>query len=345
MSGPVSGWLGSTVLHCALLVLIMLFVQRPFGPAAGGAGGGDGNGAWIDASFGFGAESANEETSGDSEITPVSFELPPARHEPVDPDDAADSFAQALHTSFDQLPVRLAHSAAFSGAAAREGARNGSQGSDFGPDDSTGSGGNVGGSAGAGTGPDLGSGNGRGGTSLFGIEDAGARYVYVIDRSISMQDCSALDAAKSELAVSLSRINPTEEFQVIFFNHRSQALVPRKAAEAFFRGTEPHRRLAVAQMQLIPPEGATLPLPALSEALNLRPDVVFFLTDGEEPGLSPGEVHRLGERNAGRARIHCIRFVNSDAEPSASGNWMQQLAAQNAGQYVVRDLRPPANSN
>jgi hypothetical protein len=73
--------------------------------------------------------------------------------------------------------------------------------------------------------------------------------------------------------------------------------------------------------------------------------VVFFLTDGDRPKLSKEDLRRIQQRNGGRARIHCIRFVNSDAEPSPSGNWMQQLAAQNAGQYVVRDLRPPANSN
>jgi hypothetical protein len=73
--------------------------------------------------------------------------------------------------------------------------------------------------------------------------------------------------------------------------------------------------------------------------------VVFFLTDGEEPGISSGELQRLRQRNAGRARIHCIRFVTSDTEPSAAGNWMEQLAMQNEGLYVVSDVRRHANSN
>jgi hypothetical protein len=91
MSGAVSGWLGSAVLHCGLcglLVLVMFVAQRPFGPTAGGGGGGDGNGGWIEASFGFGAESTDEESGGDSdsesEVVPVRFELPAASREPVD---------------------------------------------------------------------------------------------------------------------------------------------------------------------------------------------------------------------------------------------------------------------
>ncbi len=343
MSGAVSGWLGSAVLHCGLIVLVMLVAQRPFGPTAGGGGGGagDGNGAWIDASFGFGEESADVESTGGPEIVPVSFELPAASHEPVDP---ANSFSQALSSTTEQPSISLVHSAARSGAAARQAAERGNPGGHFAPESAASSGSGGGSDSGTGTSPDLDAGNGRGGTSLFGIADAGARYVYVIDRSISMQDCSALDAAKAELATSLSRINPTEEFQIIFFNQEPHKLRLRTTDE-FFRGTDPHRRLAVARMQLIPAEGATRPLPALLEALSLRPDVLFFLTDGDRPGLSSEDLRRLRQRNGGRARIHCIRFINNDAESSASGNWMEQLAAQNAGQYVVRDLRPPANSN
>ena len=345
MSGAVSGWLGSAVLHCGLLVLVMLVARRPFGPTAGGGGGGDGNGRWIEASFRFGAESAAEESGGDSdsesEIVPVSFELPAVSREPVN---SADAFSQALQSSVEQPAIHLEHLAAHSGSAARQAGSRSNPGGDFGPERSESSGNGGAGASDPGTGPDLGSGSGRGGTSLFGIADAGARYVYVIDRSISMQDYGALDAAKTELAASLSRINSTEEFQIIFFNQEPQRLRLRTTDE-FFRGTDPHRRLAVAQMQFIPAEGATRPLPALLETLSLRPDVVFFLTDGDRPGLSTEDLRRLRQRNGGRARIHCIRFVNSDAEPSAAGSWMEQLAAQNAGQYVLRDLRPPANSN
>lgn len=342
-----SGWLGSAVLHCALLVLVMLVVQRPFGPTPGGGMGGDGdrNGAWIDASFGFGTESVDEDSGSESgdeaEIAAVSFELRAADHKPAEP---VHSFTQALSSSIEQPAIRLAHSAALAGAAAGQAAAKGNPTGDFGPESAAGAGGGDAPGPERGPGPDLGGGNGRGGTSLFGIADVGARYVYVIDRSISMQDYRALDAAKAELAASLGRLSPTEEFQIIFFNQQPQKLRLRSAAD-FFRGTDPHRRLASARMQLIAAEGATLPFPALSEALRLLPDVVFFLTDGEEPGLTIDDLRRLRQRNAGRARIHCIRFVTSDTEPSAAGNWMEQLAIQNEGHYVVSDVRHHANSN
>ena len=349
MSETTSAVLGSVVFHCALLGFVLYAVHHPFGPAAGGGNdgpAGDGHSA-ISASFGFGAElsEADAEPAADvgMEIVPASFESPvTTSHVWETPEEPWSPIPVAPR----ELPApEFTHHSARVGAAPHDAVQAGHWTGPPNPPNKTGAGTETSPESGPGSGPDLGAGRGQGGTSLFGVTDAGARYVYVIDRSISMEDFAALDAARTELAASLAHIDPAEEFQVIFFNQEPQALVPRRSGDQFFRGTEPHRQLAIAQMRLVTAEGATRPLPALLQALRLQPNVIFFLTDGDRPPLRADELRRIREMNRGRCRIHCIRFVNSEDEPGVNGNWLPQLAAENGGQYAVRDIRRGVNSN
>ncbi len=61
----------------------------------------------------------------------------------------------------------------------------------------------------------------------------------------------------------------------------------------------------------------------------MSPDVIFFLTDGEDPSLTGNEMDRLARRNRGTA-IHVIQFGTT---PPSRDNWLKKLARQNSGQY------------
>ncbi len=197
-----------------------------------------------------------------------------------------------------------------------------------------------GGSTGSGAGVGTGAG-GEGGTSLFGLGDKGKRFVYVIDRSYSMESYGALRAAKAELIASLERLDGQQEFQVIFYNQSPLALKPRNERFDIFWGTDAQRLDAVGQINAVTSDGATQHMPALLKALELNPDVVFFLTDGDEPPLTKGDLELIKRRNR-RARIHCIQFGKgtrlTDATGKDPGNWVQKLAAQHEGQYTYRDV-------
>ena len=68
----------------------------------------------------------------------------------------------------------------------------------------------------------------------------------------------------------------------------------------------------------------------------MGPDVLFFLTDANEPVLSPGDIAELGRRNRAGAIINCIEF---GVGPFSGGdNFLMRLARQNRGQHVYVDV-------
>ena len=180
-----------------------------------------------------------------------------------------------------------------------------------------------------------------GATSLFGITDAGRRFLYVFDRSGSMGDHGAIRVAKAELMASLENLDATQQFQVIFYNREPFALTPRDARSEMFRGTATHRLEVQRQIDTVTPDGGTQHQKAIEMALDLNPDVIFFLTDAAEPPLRSDELADIKRRNNGGARIHCIEFGEGPSLQSARGpkNFLQKLAEQNGGQYQYRDVR------
>ena len=186
-------------------------------------------------------------------------------------------------------------------------------------------------------------------TSLFGASDRGSKFVYVIDRSWSMEGegigVTPMSMAKTELIASISRLDETQQFQIVMYNEAPTVLVADNGRFDYFFGTDVQRLDAVRQMSLVQPTGGTSHFPALKRALELAPDVVFFLTDGQEPALSAKELNQLSRLGRG-ARIHCIEF--GKGPPIAGfgvglpGNWLKKLASANEGTYVYHDVSRPA---
>ena len=173
---------------------------------------------------------------------------------------------------------------------------------------------------------------------LFGIEDRGRRIVYVIDRSASMGDFGTMRRVKAELAASLSRLKPDQRFQILFYNSSVTVLDPPAGASAragMFRGDDRDRGLAMRGIRRITPAGGTEHAQPLLTALAYQPDVVFFLTDGEKPGLSLAELDRIVGRNAAAASIHCIQFGQEGPVPGYA-NFLQRLSARTGGEYLFR---------
>lgn len=186
-------------------------------------------------------------------------------------------------------------------------------------------------------------GNGVGQTSLFGVNDAGKKFIYVIDRSFSMDEYGAYAAARTELLTSLSRLTEVQQFQIILYNNAPLVLETRDNRYPMFFGTDAQRLLVREQIRSIPPDGGTRHLPALEAALKYNPDVLFFLTDGAEPALDASELQALRAKNRQGTRIHCIEFghgpqiVGIDGKPV--GNFLMKLANENSGKYTYRDVK------
>ena len=181
-------------------------------------------------------------------------------------------------------------------------------------------------------------------TSFLGVSDSGRSFVYVIDRSSSMEDDGRLRAAKMELLTSLQQLDDTQRFQIIFYNAKFTVLQPRQdQPENMFVGNDSQRLQVVEQLREITPSGGTLHYPAIMRALQFRPDVIFLLTDGDpNSALTRHELEEIRVRNGAGTHIHCIEFgkgsISVNGRDAKSGNYLDRLSQENGGQYTYRNV-------
>jgi len=179
----------------------------------------------------------------------------------------------------------------------------------------------------------------RGGTALtgvFGLRGEGYKFVYVFDRSGSMDGHGGapLMAAKNELIKSLADLGQEHQFQIIFYNEEPRIFDPKGAGRLVF-GTDQNKNLARRFVRSITASGATRHVEALEMALRLGPDVIFFLTDADEPQMTPRELAHIAQMNRGTS-INTIEF-GSDGR-RGDDNFLSRLARQNGGQHVYVDV-------
>jgi hypothetical protein len=177
-------------------------------------------------------------------------------------------------------------------------------------------------------------------TSVFGAEGSGSKFVYVFDRSASMDGYQGrpLAAAKSELIASLQDLEQIHQFQIIFYNERPSVFNPsRPNPPRMLYGDSATKRLAQNYIRGIVAAGGTQHLEALKLAIGMRPDVVFFLTDAAEPQLSPSQLEEIRRRNSRfGVTINAIEFGAGPRQSSM--NFLVRLAQQNNGNHVYVDV-------
>jgi hypothetical protein len=179
--------------------------------------------------------------------------------------------------------------------------------------------------------------DGRARTTVFNVSGEGYKFVYVFDRSGSMGGSghSPLEAAKAELLASLGDLEETHQFQIIFYNEQPTMFPLAGHVGQLVFGTPANKQRAAQFVGGVVADGGTGHEEALSAALKLGPDVIFFLTDADQPVLSPAQLQRIGRRNNGTV-IHAIEFglgpqVDTD-------NFLVRLAQGNGGQHVYFDV-------
>jgi hypothetical protein len=178
---------------------------------------------------------------------------------------------------------------------------------------------------------------GKGRTSLFGLVGEGYKFVYVFDRSGSMggQGRESLKAVKAELAKSLEHLDSVHQFQIVFYNERPVVFNPTGTPGRLAFATDENKRRAIRFIDSISAEGGTEHEDALRLAIRLRPDVVFFLTDADDPKLTPKQLAKIRSLAAGTI-INCIEF-GPGAKPDGR-SFLEDLAKENGGGYVYIDI-------
>jgi hypothetical protein len=165
---------------------------------------------------------------------------------------------------------------------------------------------------------------------VFGVEGTGSKFVYVFDRSSSMEG-PPLSAAKRQLIESLRSLDSAHQFHIIFFNTRSQSLGIAAGARRIALATDRNKQLAANFVGGITADGGTDRFAALREAIGLAPDVIFFLTDADDP-MPASELAEIARANLrSRAAICVIEFGRRPTPPGS--NFLTELARQSGGQY------------
>ncbi len=302
-------WLISTVLHVVLIVILGLTLRLT--PPSGAASERtaqvgivlkhtDGEVEYFESEDDAGNSDSHTATAATADRDSMIDEF--ADRPPIDPADAVPSPRAVLG------PGALADGGIGNAAAANHGTRSGSMA--------------VGGKA---------------RTSVFGVEGEGHKFVYVFDRSGSMGGSgrNALRAAKSQLIASLESLGSTHQFQIIFYNERPWRFNPSGNQNKLCFATQQNKTLAAKFIGSITADGGTRHEEALLMALKMQPDVIFFLTDANEPKLWPGQLAKIRRRAAG-ITINAIEF--GFGPQSDANNFLVQLARENGGRHVYVDI-------
>jgi hypothetical protein len=215
--------------------------------------------------------------------------------------------------------------------------------------------GGVGTSFGAGGGGGGLGGGGGSGINFFGLRSMIQSVVFVVDVSNSMvtgaKNARTYGVLEKEVEKVVKSLDPLAKFGLICF---SADAVAYRNALTNAAGFEKQRAIEWMKKQspveTLDPKLKDKALDdarhrhmgthaddALKRAFAMKPDTIFFISDGEPTGTSGGdvikEVKELQKTLPRPAKIHVIAYVPDDGQ-----DFMQSLAKSNEGQYRVVDL-------
>lgn len=130
---------------------------------------------------------------------------------------------------------------------------------------------------------DLGTGKGKGSTSFFGSRTQARRIVYLIDNTGSMTH-GGLETVIVELLKSITTLEKNQQFYILFFSDQVYPLFFPQSSTEYIRPTE--KSLQNIRNWLDTVEcctgGVWQLLQGLEIASNMRPDVIYLLSDGRD---------------------------------------------------------------
>ncbi len=173
---------------------------------------------------------------------------------------------------------------------------------------------------------------GRGrGASFFGSYAHGDRFVFVLDSSRSMKG-DRWTYACNQLIDSLNGLKPGQEFFVICFDMETSFLFNAKPDRIQFSVIDDSIVARVRNWLRSRTLGrATMPAEALMYALELNPDAVFLLSDGELQDDSQLRLRFLNGRQGSSRQIpiHTIHLFSQEGRFT-----LQQIAMENGGSFT-----------
>ncbi len=174
-----------------------------------------------------------------------------------------------------------------------------------------------------------------------GVEGGGNHFVYLVDSSGSMRD--GFQAARNELLDSIDQLTADQRFYVVFFDEEPSYMRisdPNTDETASVMATPENKAKLRQWAMTVQMNKGKAPYEVLPFALNLRPDVIFLLSDGEFP-TAIEEI--LQEQNRDEnlfgdsgpiSIVHTIRYHGIEGETGRKAEaTMIKIAKENGGQY------------
>ncbi len=158
-------------------------------------------------------------------------------------------------------------------------------------------------------------------TSFFGLRAKGTKFVYVVDYSGSMNG-DKLRAAKSELLRSVQSMKSEMQFYIIFYDNYFQTMPANNLVHA----TRNNKIKFGNWAETIRGGGGTNPSGAMRKAIELKPDAIWLLSDGQ---FNQDVANNVVRMNSGKKiQIHTIAFHDNSGE-----NQLRLIAEQCRGKY------------
>jgi len=157
--------------------------------------------------------------------------------------------------------------------------------------------------------------------SFYGSGGNAYKICYVIDRSGSLLD--TFDYLRDALKKSLRDLVPQQQFHVIFFSAgKPEELPPAKLVYA----TPENKEKACKYLDGVVPGGQTQPEAALERAFACKPELIYFMTDGE---FDPRVLDLLRRLNRDKkVKINTFSFLHKPGE-----ELLKQIAGEHGGRY------------
>lgn len=157
--------------------------------------------------------------------------------------------------------------------------------------------------------------------SFYGSGGNAYKVCYVIDRSGSLLD--TFDYLREELKQSIRGLVPQQQFHVIFFSGGKPEEMPSRK---LLYATLANKKKAFAFLNSVVPSGQTNPEPAIERAFAYKPELIYFMTDGDFP---PKILDLLGKLNEDRKiKINTLSFVFKPGE-----ELLRKIADEHGGRY------------
>lgn len=171
---------------------------------------------------------------------------------------------------------------------------------------------------------------------FFGVKAEGVTFCYLVDKSPSMKRDRAFEMAVAELMRSLESLKPTQRYYIWFFSKELDALTLRGGEPEKFpvSATPENLQRTREWIQTIQIEGGAPPNDALTAAIEMDPDGIFLLFDGDtrvDVVKHLRKVNRVQDLLQGpvvRVPIHTVGFFTQEYE-----SLMRGIAEDNKGTY------------